>query len=671
MARNRGIVNLGLIGLLVGGVGSLLVLLFTFTSTSLRPTTPSAGTPASDQGVEALSLQQILETTYLGHPSEIPDPGEPVAVLRKYLKRDTHKYLDDDNIHDLDQEIAEWEILVQEHFQSRHALAGLAGLYRRKGELTQEARWFRSAADLYVKAAEIGLEHGRIRYTRELSELLVELDDKAGLDEIFSDILAQPRDDNRSYYYGALVDYADGLVRLNDEQRAWYYFEDAVDFHPEQNVEAINRYARHLLDRGYTQQALDVLDSQLTSEARAIYVMPALLRKEARESLGLDTASTDMEVNMVRQRVIENGGSTSIFFDLPSTAMTKEFTGGLARLQSLLSIPAAEAQPWAHSVQNDDCRDTDWTAAVNFCDPNGGCFTPNAVNLAEIIYNEARGETQGARYTVGWTVKNRAFQALSPLCDIYIGAMAWGNLSQCFNGIPCNDPNFCEESKRVCCVMHGGTTQTNDNHFQFNDSHVPFNDLLTSGTIYAAFYVLDGLIPDMSTGWIPPGVSGCNDLDSANACGPVGISVDSNGFPVDPASAGPWCEFGANFFDPNPNGPMEYLGFMYTPTADSCKWPSGFVCAGAGPGDNYFWNRKGPSSADPIGAFDGIFTAFGLPLSAWGWALDSDTPLAPIDIEIYADGDINSGTLVAEVIANEPRQDVNDALGIPGDHGFR
>jgi hypothetical protein len=75
-----------------------------------------------------------------------------------------------------------------------------------------------------------------------LSELLVELNDKAELDEVFESILAQPRDVDRGHYYQALVDYGDGLARLSDDQRAWSYFEDAINFHPEQNIEAINRY---------------------------------------------------------------------------------------------------------------------------------------------------------------------------------------------------------------------------------------------------------------------------------------------------------------------------------------------------------------------------------------------------------------------------------------------
>lgn len=383
-------------------------------------------------------------------------------------------------------------MLVAEHPQSRHALARLAELSRTKAELMQDKSWARKAAEHYIQAAEIGLAHGRIRYTRELSELLVDLNDKARLDEIFRSILAQPRDVDRGHYYQALVDYGDGLAWLNDEQRAWGYFEDAIDFHPEQNVEAINRYARHLLDRGYAQQAFDILDDRLTSEARAIYVLPAHFRKEAMEILGLDTTSAEAETTMVRRRVIESGGSMGVI--VPSAQVGSETNAGFAGLSGLLFPSLAEAA-WSHTNASDDCRVQDWQVYVNFCDSFGNCFTPMAINVAEIIDNEAKTETPGARYTVGWTVKNRAFEALTPKCDSYPGAEGGALTTSCRSSstIPCGDPDACAQSKQVCCAVHGGTLFNNPAHSQWNDTHVSFNNLLFRGAIYAAWYVLDGL----------------------------------------------------------------------------------------------------------------------------------------------------------------------------------
>lgn len=158
-----------------------------------------------------------------------------------------------------------------------------------------------------MQAAQIGLANGRIRYIRELSELLVTLGDRKGLDDIFGRMLAQPKNTDRDFYYLALVDYADGLARFSDE-RAWDYFEQAINLHPENNIEAINRYARHLLDHGQAQKAFEVLDTHLTSEQRARSLLPARFRKEAMEALGMDTASADAEIDALTQRLSETQG---------------------------------------------------------------------------------------------------------------------------------------------------------------------------------------------------------------------------------------------------------------------------------------------------------------------------------------------------------------------------
>jgi hypothetical protein len=142
--------------------------------------------------VEQPDKQQLLENTYLGHVEKQPDPEEPLLVLQKYMTRDSHQYLEKNRNQEqeLDREIGEWEALVRDYPQSRHALARLAELYKSKADFTLDDQWKRKAADFYIQASEIGLSHGRIRYTREISELLVDLNDKTGLDGVFGSILA-------------------------------------------------------------------------------------------------------------------------------------------------------------------------------------------------------------------------------------------------------------------------------------------------------------------------------------------------------------------------------------------------------------------------------------------------------------------------------------------------
>jgi hypothetical protein len=190
--------------------------------------------------------------------------------------------------------------------------------------------------------------------------------------------------------------------------------------------------------------------------------------------------------------------------------------------------------------------------------------------------------------------------------------------------------------------------------------------------------VLDGNVPDVSTGWVPPGVSGCTFKCGAKK----DITTDQQPYP-NPTSGGPWCSSGFNFFDPSPNGPMEYRGCTYTPSnASACLWSplpndvcgnstTDYVCSSKPnpppPSDNHFWNRRGPSLAAPIGYFDGIDSNY----LAQGWALDPDTPIASIAIHIYIDGPAGRGGMfIASFSANQPRPDVKQGTGYPGKHGW-
>ncbi|WP_437572107.1 hypothetical protein [Sorangium sp. So ce542] len=69
-----------------------------------------------------------------------------------------------------------------------------------------------------------------------------------------------------------------------------------------------------------------------------------------------------------------------------------------------------------------------------------------------------------------------------------------------------------------------------------------------------------------------------------------------------------------------------------------------------------------PAGSAPIGHLDGI----GATGVTWGWALDPDIAAQPISVRFYVDGNRDAG----EVVARQPRADVNAGTGFPGDHGF-
>ncbi len=53
-----------------------------------------------------------------------------------------------------------------------------------------------------------------------------------------------------------------------------------------------------------------------------------------------------------------------------------------------------------------------------------------------------------------------------------------------------------------------------------------------------------------------------------------------------------------------------------------------------------------------------------------GWSYDPDNPSASNQVHIYINGPAGTGTFLASVTADQPRPDVNQALGIAGNHGF-
>jgi hypothetical protein len=102
--------------------------------------------------------------------------------------------------------------------------------------------------------------------------------------------------------------------------------------------------------------------------------------------------------------------------------------------------------------------------------------------------------------------------------------------------------------------------------------------LYNSGLIIRAGDMVNGRAPDLSTSWIPPGISGCS-----TSCGTS------------------HCTTGFNNYDASPNGPMEYRGGNYCAAAQTCKTAKGNICGDEAYtancnasviSDNFFWNKK-------------------------------------------------------------------------------
>lgn len=268
--------------------------------------------------------------------------------------------------------------------------------------------------------------------------------------------------------------------------------------------------------------------------------------------------------------------------------------GGLVQqtVQPWIAVAGANFEgdrdpPYEHDVFSDDCRRQNQTC---YPDPTipGYCFRAQTINFAEVLYNEARGETVGAQGLVGWTIRNRARQSLKNNCDSYPGAEGGDLTDACRRALPCIDPYNCELSKKDCCAIHGGTINVGAPQSQFNDEHVPFTTLYDRVFLYRAVHILNGWIPDVSTGFIPGGVnrSSCNTHDP-----PV--------YPDD--CRAPFCSRGSNSTQASPGGPVEFRSRDYRSEvsgmpqyAPTCKTWKGDICGNTPPepgSDNYFFNR--------------------------------------------------------------------------------
>lgn len=528
-----------------------MVFIFTLVAAIL----PSGLRGEEASNTKARTTQYLLNNTYLGHAAEMPGLDEPVEVLQRYLDQGRHG----PESPSPGREITVWSRLTQRYPNSRYAYSGLGRAYRMRFEKSKSTQDLQGSINAYAKASQIALSQGQIRYTRELSLSIVQTKSATTveqLDQLFGPLISAGPGLSAKEFYLALVDYGDGLAALADE-RAWAHFERAINLRPQNNIEAINRYAKRLLERDRARVALDVLEGRLTRDERIRRIVPAYLRKEALKRLGLDTSSADEEIEEIDRRTNQGAGAV--------TAATAKLAA------DIFSAP----EKFAHNVATDDCRSTTY-AQSNVCTSYGKCYPPYLVNLAEILWNEARGESWGQSDMVGWTVRDRVLQRVS--CDAYPGGTT---STTCRTTLPCGDANsnFCDLSRWYCCSEHGGTTAVGVSHVQFNDAHVAIIDLENAATLQEAYDIINGRIPDPSTGFIPYGISGCPS-------------------PLYCAAA---CTTGANQFDPSPGGPMEYRGNNYCAAAQSCKTYFKNVCGdlptpascttGGGAGDNYFWNR--------------------------------------------------------------------------------
>ena len=360
---------------------------------------------------------------------------------------------------------------------------------------------YRKALNAYKKASQLSLKKNRIKYTRELSELAIKLQNKNELVKIFDELLQHSGDETGTYL--THVDYADGLAKFKDN-RAETQFLSAINMRtPVDGVEANFRYANYLLDNDKPRKALGILD-KFTFKERSMYVHITLFRQKIMHQLKLDTQEVDIEISQLRKEL------SKLPFVLSLPKLTAKFK---SVPNNILGLPKAYAQVYSHDYIYDDSR-SKYDYVNNM--PNdindyprkalitGWRFPTWLVNAAEVIYNEARGKQYLARIAVGWAIRNRAMADMNG-CDYYPGSESHPDVNSCRSntGPYDHEPSSEEKTniysdlhKRYSCVVHGGTTRWGENHSEMNDSHVSNVNLQLSGILWEIFYIVLGWVPD-------------------------------------------------------------------------------------------------------------------------------------------------------------------------------
>jgi tetratricopeptide (TPR) repeat protein len=296
-------------------------------------------------------VADFIKDNYLAHRAEFPDEDEPVGALRAFVSGQELLVKGE-----VGQAVAHFEQAVAAYLRSRHVHAGLGRALLQSGA---DKATLERAAGALLEAHRLGLRHGRVRYTDDLSRALGELKDTERLGQVFPPLLARAGES-----WVLSLDYAHGLARAGSaEAEQWY--QRSVQARTDGVLEPQVQYARWLLERNRAAEALAVLTPR-AGEADASVLR--FYRGYAAEQFG--------DLARAREEYLGAQGFSEMFA-LPGTWRTS--------LASSLGL-----------------RFDDDVSAQTHCTGH--------IRLSQLLYCEARGEGTGGQRVVGWTVRTRVFR---------------------------------------------------------------------------------------------------------------------------------------------------------------------------------------------------------------------------------------------------------------------
>ncbi len=349
------------------GIGTLAMSAMASGEEGVEPEAPVVSNSARAQeavGALAPDVRAFIEGTYLFHAAEVPDANEPVAALRQYLQG--NELLE---AGDVEGAVEIFSRAVAAFPDTRHAHAGLARALLTRYENEHSQGDLRRAVVHLTMAADIAMDHGKVRYTDKLAQVLAETKDHAQFERVFRralDTVSLPVVGNHPY--SVTLDYAAGLARLGRPEAERHY-KKALTLAPEGNIDALAGYAEWLLDNSRPAEVLALIDAQHDAE------YPHFLRGVALDRLGQGQAAI-----AEYQRYAE---------------FSKTFHAPVR-----FRVPGSLGQ---QAITFDDHIQAETHCAGH-------------TRLSTMLYCEARGESEGGQRLVGWTARKRVFRGTISGC---------------------------------------------------------------------------------------------------------------------------------------------------------------------------------------------------------------------------------------------------------------
>ena len=476
-----------------------------------------------DRGETTLEMSCLLYDSWLARHNQ-PEPGEDPDLVRRFLRKGKYapeKMNDDRYLQAMAEAVKKWP-------HSKYAHEGLfeAKLRGREfADLPLQER--KEIKDHLLKAAKIGAREGHASYyAYKVAGATAATGDKAGLEEFFTQALAEAKPPQRMELY---VPYANALEMFKDP-KAEVYYRKAVDEAEHEEIEEQHRnlLLMYLLDQERPKEVLAILQP----EGREYQLMKrygvedGFYRLRCRAQKQLDPHIDTDDCKKAKQ---SEENLSKIFFP--------QQTAGEKLLGKLSELLFTEA--WAHSSGNeDDCRNNN-NGFVPPLDPNQDhptcethpmsgpsfCWLNFIYNLAELIQSEANTELFGSRAIVGWTVRNRV---------LFRGAGVCGNwIPNPNSSLGCAyEPRgpTCARQKDYCRVIHSGAFSV-DHHLQSGNPLQQKVILIENLRLAAALFVgrcLEPLagtpIPDIGgSGIACPSLLNTQTFGTPNVCNKEGL----------------------------------------------------------------------------------------------------------------------------------------------------